>query len=90
PQGLQRYQVSFYSDEMSKERAIYVVYYAVSSGSAEGFVHLPGKSDEWWRLNVSSIARGVEGKWFHAWSRWESVARPLIERARGANSTHPA
>lgn len=41
---------------------------------------LPGKSDEWWGLNVGSIIRGVEGKWFHAWSTWERVARPLIKQ----------
>ena len=88
PQALRRYQVSFYSDDLPNDRAIYVVYYAVSPGSEHGYVYLPGKSDEWYRLNVSSIARGVEGKWFHAWSIWESIARPLIKKAR-ANSTDP-
>lgn len=88
PQALRRYQVSFYSNELS-ERAIYVVYYAVAPGSEQGYVYLPGKSDEWWRLNVTSIARGVEGKWFHAWSTWESIARPLIKKVRVANSTDP-
>jgi hypothetical protein len=87
PQALRKYQVSFYADERSKERAIYVVYYAVSPGSQQGYVYLPGKSDDWWRLNVSSISRGVEGEWFHAWSTWENIARPLIAKARGANPT---
>lgn len=86
PQALRKYQISFYSDELSKQRPIYVVYYALSPGSEQGFVYLPGKSEEWWGLNVSSILRGVEGKWFHAWSTWEGVARPLIEKARAANS----
>jgi hypothetical protein len=85
PQALRRYQVSFYSDDLRNERPIYVVYYSVGPGSDEGYVYLPGKSDEWWRLNVSSITRGVEGKWFHAWSLWEGVARPLINKARTAN-----
>lgn len=90
PQALEKYQISFYSDELSKERPIYVVYYAISPSSKQGLVYLPGKSDDWWRLNVSSIVRGVEGKWFHAWSTWERVARPLIEKVRRPNSTHPA
>lgn len=90
PQALEKYQISFYSDELSKQRPIYVVYYALNPGSEQGFVYLPGKSDEWWGLNVGSIARGVEGKWFHAWGTWEGIARPLIEKARAANSTHPA
>src|SRR5882672_72756 len=65
-QVLQKYRVSFYSDDLQNEGPIYVVYYAVGPGSDEGYVYLPGKSDEWWRLNVSSIIRGVEGEWFHA------------------------
>ena len=89
PEALRRYQVSFYADVLSTERPIYVVYYAVSPGSEQGYVYLPGKSDEWWRLNVSSISRGVEGKWFHAWSTWDSLARPLIKKARLVNSTDP-
>jgi hypothetical protein len=82
PHELRRYQVSFYSGDVPNDRAIYVVYYAVSPGSEHGYVYLPGKSDEWWRLNVSSITRGVEGKWFHAWSTWERIAIPLIKKAR--------
>jgi hypothetical protein len=89
PQALQKYEVSFYSEELS-ERPIYVVYYAFSRNSEPGYVYLPGKSEEWWRLNVTSIVRGVEGKWFHAWSTWENIARPLIKKARAANSTQPA
>ena len=87
--ALQKYQVSFYSKELS-ERPIYVVYYVVAHSSEPGYVYLPGRSEEWWRLNVTSIVRGVEGMWFHAWSTWEKIARPLIEKARAANSTHRA
>ena len=64
--------------------------YAVARSSEPGYVYLPGKSEEWWRLNVTSILRRVEGKWFHAWSTWENIARPLIKKARAAKSTHPA
>ncbi len=80
PKGLHKYQVSFYSEEQSN-RPIYVVFYAVTRTSEPGYVYLPGKGEEWWRLNVTSIMRGVEGKWFHAWSTWENIARPLIEKA---------
>lgn len=89
PQSIQKYQVSFYSEGPS-ERPVYVVYYAVSRSSEPGFVYLPGKFEEWWRLNVGSLVRGLEGKWFHAWDTWETIARPLIEKARAANSTRPA
>ena len=53
PKVLQRYQTSFYSGELS-ERRIYVVYYAVARSSEPGYLYLPGKSEEWWRLNVRS------------------------------------
>lgn len=78
PEFLRRYQVSFHTD--LNDQIVYVVYYAFSPG-AEGYVYLPGQSDEWYSLNVRSIMHGVEGKWFHAWSAWERVARPLIEKA---------
>lgn len=80
PQGLRRYQVSFYSDELG-EGPFYVVYYAIAPGSEHGYVLLPGKSDRWWGLNVGSILRGCEGEWFHAWRTWDGAARPLIKKA---------
>ena len=86
PNASQKYQVSFYTKELS-EHPIYVVYYAFARSSETGYVYLPGESEEWWRLNVTSILRGVEGKWFHAWSTWENIARPLIKKARVTNST---
>jgi hypothetical protein len=81
--AVERYRVSFYAQDLS-EHPIYVVYYAVAHNSEPGYVYLPGKDEQWWQINVGSIVRGVEGKWFHAWSTWENIARPLIERARTA------
>jgi hypothetical protein len=88
PESLRRYQVSFYVDGL-KDRIVYVVYYAFSPGAEQGYVYLPAESDEWAGLNVRSIWRGVEGKWFPAWSAWERVARPLIENAELTNSIQP-
>ena len=78
PESLRRYQVSFHADP--NEQIVYVVYYAFSPGAEQGYVYLPGGSDEWAGLNVRSIWHGVEGQWFRAWSAWERVARPLIEK----------
>ena len=86
PQALQKYQVTFYSDERS-ERPSYVVYYAVAPSSNQGYVYLPGPSDKWWQLNTFSIVRGVEGKWFRVSVAWENVARPLIDKARTASKS---
>lgn len=78
PEPLHRYQVSFH--RAPNDQIVYVVFYAFSPGAQQGYVYLPGESDEWAGLNVRSIWRGVEGKWFRAWSAWERVARPLIEK----------
>ena|ERR1700693_167662 len=87
--SLPKYQVTFYADTPPNERIIYVVYYVFNPVIGHGYVYLPGKSDKWYRLNTFSIFRGEEGKWFPAWSVWESVANPLIEKAGFADSLHP-
>ncbi len=51
-----------------------------------GYVYLPGRKDEWYRLNVGTIFHGVEGKWFRAWSVWNNVARPLLAHAKVTTS----
>jgi hypothetical protein len=89
PLALPRYQVSFYVGAPPNERIVYVVYYAFTPGAEQGYVYLPGESDEWAGLNVRSIWRGAEGKWFRAWSAWERVARPLIEKAALTDSIQP-
>jgi hypothetical protein len=86
PNTLRRYQVSFYAGAPPNERIVYIVYYVFDRGAAPGRVYLPGKSDEWYGLNVHTIWRGEEGKWFLAWSAWERVARPLIEKAERVDS----
>lgn len=83
PKGLQRYEVSFYA-KLRDERLVYVVFYEYESASGYGYVYLPGRTDEWYRLNTNTIIHGVEGRWFRAWSGWDSVAAPLIEAARVA------
>ena len=77
PTGLHRYEVSFYA-KIPDERLIYVVFYEYDPATEHGYVYFPGRTEEWYRLNVNTIFHGVEGKWFRAWSAWEGVARPLI------------
>jgi hypothetical protein len=81
PSGLHRYEVSFYA-QMPDEQLIYVVFYEYDPATEHGYVYLPGEREKWYRLNVSTILHGVEGKWFHAWSVWEAVARPIIAEAK--------
>ena len=59
PKGLPLYEVFFYADFGSqKEKQVYVVSYEYDPSTRHGYVYLPGKGDQWWRLNVSSIFRG--------------------------------
>jgi hypothetical protein len=81
PSGLHHYEVSFYA-KMPDERLIYVVFYEYDPAKEHGYVYLPGRDEEWYRLNVSTIFHGVEGKWFPAWSAWERVARALTAGAK--------
>ena len=77
PSGLHRYEVSFYA-KMPDERLTYVVFYEYDPATEHGYIYFPGRTEKWYRLNVSTILRGVEGTWFPAWSVWEGVVRPLI------------
>ena len=79
--GLQRYQVSFYA-KFPDERLIYVVFYEYDPATEQGYIYLPGKTDEWHDLNVSTVFRGVEGRWLRATSEWDNFARPLILDAK--------
>jgi hypothetical protein len=86
PKGLPRYEVSFYA-KLPNERLVYVVLYEYDPAAERGYIYLPGRSDEWYPLNIGTIFHGVEGRWFRAWSGWDSVARPLIT---GAKLTAPS
>ena len=86
PSGLRRYQVSFYVTdqrfaEARPEELAYVALYDYSPTSERDYVYLPGKSDQWYGMNVRNISRGLEGNWFRATSAWQDVARPLIARS---------
>ena len=82
PKGVPRYEVSFY-EKLPNERLVYVVLYEYDPAAEGGYIYLPGRGDEWYRLNIGTIFHGVEGRWFRAWSGWDSVARPLIKGAKG-------
>jgi hypothetical protein len=76
---LPQYQVSFYTTD--RKGPSYVVSYSYEPLTKSGYVYLPGPAEKWYRLNVSSISRGVEGHWFLARALWDSTAEPLILKA---------
>lgn len=83
PNGLRQYEVTFYVRyrNAAADQLAYVVLYEADPSLSEGFVYLPGTSDQTYRLNVQAISRGVEGNWFRASRAWQNVVGPLL-RAR--------
>jgi hypothetical protein len=64
PNELQHYEVSFYANHQG-ERLVYVVSYDYNPSTEQGYVYLPGKADESYRLNTFAIyRRGLEGTGF--------------------------
>ncbi len=77
PKALPRYEISFHANRPN-ERLVYAVSYAFDDVTGEGYVYLPGKREENYELNMHTIIRRVEGKWFHSWAKWDSIAQQLI------------
>ena len=84
PGGLRRYEVTFYVryPNASAEQLAYLALYEHDVSSGAGFVYLPGRADEPYRLNVQAISRGdaYEGHWFRASGTWQEVVEPLFRR----------
>jgi hypothetical protein len=85
--GLHHYEVSFYVKyvnrplEGQEEQLAYVVFYDCAPSIAKAFVYLPGRADEWYRLNTRAILHDREGHWFRPTSAWQQAVDPLIARA---------
>jgi hypothetical protein len=81
PDGMDSYEVSFFcvfARQSPDARQVYWVRYAFDPATKRGYVYLPGPGERNYRLNVSTIIHGVEGHWFNASTRWESLVAPLI------------
>ena len=83
PDGLRRYEVRFYvaprrqgavtALDASLEELAYVVLYENDPSTGQGYVYLPGKTDEHFALNLRSIYRRLEGQWLRASSAWQEA-----------------
>jgi len=80
------FDVSFYIMDANRtasreqERLAYVVRFRMAA-NGRGYVYLPGPGDEFYGLNVASILRGGEGKWFHSTREWDQTVRQRIDVA---------
>ena len=86
PSGLRRYEVAFYVryanrpfDEQADQLA-YVIAYESDPVTGQGYVYLPGKTDERYRLNTKAIYHGREGNWFRATPAWQDAFRRATTR----------
>jgi len=78
--ALPRYQVSFHVQPVrsSNVRVMYVVQYVVDPRTREAFVYLPGRGEQGYRLNVSTMLRdNDDGRWHRAPQAW---SRPISDR----------
>jgi len=77
PSGLRTFKLSFYVRYVNRpfaeqmDQLAYVVTYAVDPATGQGYVYLPGKTDEPYRLNTKAIYRQREGHWFRATVEWQ-------------------
>jgi hypothetical protein len=70
---LLRYQVAFHVLPKGRREAqvLYVVTYAHDPASGDSFVYLPGRGEEHYALNASTILReGQDGGWHRAVPAW--------------------
>ncbi len=77
---LARYTVQFHVlPPRSEVKMLYVVTYVWDAAAQRALVHLPGRGEEWYRLNVSTILRdGYDGKWFYASDTWGRAIRQAL------------
>src|SRR6185369_8209090 len=79
PAGLQKYEVSFYTEGQPPALS-YIVTYAYDPSTKTGYVYLPGRTDKEFQYNSAMWhGHGYEGNWLKATKAWDDFARPLIQ-----------
>lgn len=76
---LPQYTVQFHVRiSESDVRMMYVVYYVWDAASGRALIQVPGVSDQSYRLNVSTISRCCQGKWFYASAQWGETIKAAL------------
>jgi hypothetical protein len=84
PSGLRTFEVSFYVRYVNRpfaeqpDQLAYIVSHAVDPTTGQGYVYLPGKADDPYRLNTKAIYRGCEGHWFRATVEWQRTFADVV------------
>ena len=88
PADLPSYEVSFYGKLYgqppgAKEELVHVVLYEYDALRGHGYVYLPGKADESYKLNTAKMVHdGMEGNWFRATRAWDDFLKPFIPKVQ--------
>lgn len=86
PDAIRKFELSFYVRYANRpfseqtDQLAYVVSYAVDPATGQGYVYLPGRADEPYRLNTKAIYRECEGNWFRATAQWQSAFGDVVRR----------
>jgi len=84
--ALPRYVVTFVVRPPHQQQAtpMYVVVVALDRKSGRGFVYLPGRGDDWYRMNAGTIQRdGQDGQWHEAARDWsDALSRAIAPGVR--------
>jgi hypothetical protein len=85
PSGRPVFNVSFFCKACEPARGdtwrCYGVRYVPGREGERGYIQIPGTGEADYEINVRTIYRGVEGKWFRASEEWEALVRARIELA---------
>jgi hypothetical protein len=78
--ALEQYQMTFHvlPNRSRVVQVMYVVTYARNPATGESYVYLPGRNEEHYSLNVSTILRGHEGRWHRAVPRWADAVNTSL------------
>ena len=71
------YDVRFYlKDDNGSIRIIYTFQYAPGQ---PGYIHLPGRGDEWYQTNIGTIIRdSLDGEWIYASREWDELMLTML------------
>jgi hypothetical protein len=79
---LPRYQVAFHvlPNRTREVKVMYVVTYVHDPDSGNGFIYLPGRGEEHFWLNASTMLRGGDGRWHRAVPTWAGALNRSLSR----------
>lgn len=89
PSGLNQFEIGFFCESRGELLCYRATYEYDPACNQTGYIFLPGRGDDRYVLNTSTVYHGVEGNWFRSSPSWEKLVRPQIEKARTPPRSNP-